>query len=77
MNYADNKRKTKFINVLLHVTWGYSVMSNSKLWLEPGLLQHFNKRTIHFVQKAEDRGQGLSMDSKLWGDKYIGRRNGS
>lgn len=52
-------------------------MSNSKLWLEPGLLQHFNKRTIHFVQKAEDRGQGLSMDSKLWGDKYIGRRNGS
>lgn len=30
-------------------------MSNSKWWLELGFAQRFNERTIHFVQKTEDK----------------------
>ena len=40
-------------------------MSNSKGWLELGLMQYFNKRTMHLQESDETKGKGCRVLSAV------------
>lgn len=55
---------------------GNSLISNSKEWLEVGLIQHLNKEQQTYRIMTKEEGFEPNKGGKLWEGKYLRETNG-